>query len=322
MTRQIGLVVNPRSHAVATRGSLLEAAALDLPDACFLRLDDFADLVPCARQMAERGVRMIFVEGGDGTLLAVLSACLDPAAGFTTLPDFAILPGGSTNLAADIFGFRGRTPGEITRRIETLANGVDAPERAHHRALRVTGIALPRPAIGFVLSTGSLARAMLYAQREFHGAGRRGARAVAGAVWRFLLAPGRYRDTDGAPVLRGSDLGAVLDGRQRADGVHAFSLMTTLPRLSLGLRPFWGGGAGAIAMTHAAWPIRGLRWAMVKIVLGLTGPGLARHGLHSFRADRIALHHAGPTVIDGEFLPPAPDHLLEVSVTDPISFLR
>lgn len=322
MIRQIGFVVNPASHAVATRGSMLEAVALDLPDACFLRLDDFDDLGPYARQMAQRGVRMIFVEGGDGTLLAVLSACLDPAAGFTALPDFAILPGGSTNLAADIFGFRGGTPAEITRRIEALANAVDAPEREEHRALRVTSAALPNPAIGFVLSTGSLARAMLYTQREFHGEGRRGARAVAGAVLRFLLAPGRHRDTDGAPVLRGSRLEATLDGESCADGAHAFTLMTTLPRLSLGLQPFWGGGTGAIRMTHATWPIRGLRRAMAKILLGLTGSGMARHGLRSFRADTVALHHDGPTVIDGEMLPPAADRRLHVSVTDPLSFLR
>lgn len=322
MTRQIGLVVNPRSHAVATRGSMLEAAALDLPDACFLRIDDFADLAPCVRHMAARGVSMVFVEGGDGTLLAVLSACLDPAAGFTTLPDFAILPGGSTNLAADMFAFRGKTPEEITRRIEALANEADAPEREKYRALRVQGAALPHPAIGFVLSTGSLARAMLYTQREFHGEGRRGARAVAGAVWRFLLAPGRYRDIDGAPVLRGSDLEALADGKMQIEGLHAFSLMTTLPRLSLGLRPFWGTGAGAIAMTHAIWPIRGLRRAMAKVVLGRGEPGLARHGLRSFRADAIELHHDGPTVIDGEVLPPAPDRRLHVSVTEPLGFLR
>lgn len=322
MTRQIGLIVNPRSHAVATRGSMLEAAALDLPDACFLRLDDFADLGPCARHMAAQGVSMIFVEGGDGTLLAVLSACLDPAAGFTTLPDFAILPGGSTNLAADIFGFHGKTPEEITRRIEALANEADPPEREVYRALRVQGAALPHPAIGFVLSTGSLARAMLYTQREFHGEGRRGARAVAGAVMRFLLAPGGYRDADGAPVQRGSNMEAVLDGEQRIEGLHTFTLMTTLPRLSLGLRPFWGTGAGAIAMTHAAWPLRGLRRSMVKVVLGLVGPKLARQGLQSFRADVIELHHDSPTVIDGEMLPSAPDHRLHVSVTEPLGFLR
>lgn len=322
MSRHIGLVTNPRSHAVATRGSMLEAAALDLPEACFLRLDDFAGLAPCMRQMAARGVRMIFVEGGDGTLLAVLSACLDPASGFARTPDFAILPGGSTNLAAEIFGFRGDTPEEITRRIEALANETDAPERETHRALRVSGAALARPAIGFVLSTGSLARAMLYTQRAFHGEGRRGARAVAGAVARFLLAPGRYRDTDGAPVLRASALRARADGADLADGPHAFALMTTLPRLSLGLRPFWGEGAGAIAITHAAWPVRGLRRAIVKAVLRMAGPGMARHGLRSARADAIALEAEGPVVIDGEMLPPAPDRRLDVGVTEPLGFLR
>lgn len=323
MSRHIGLIVNPRSHAVATRGSMLEAVALDLPEAFFLRLDDFGDLAPCIGHMARAGVTAIFVEGGDGTLLAVLSACLDPAAGFDRLPDFAVLPGGSTNLAAEIFGFRGRTPEEITRRIEALANEVDPPAREEHRALRVESAALPRPAIGFVLSTGSLARAMLYVQREFHGEGRRGRRAVAQAVARFAIAPGRYRDTDGAPVLRASPFEAELDGATtRIGGAHGFSLMTTLPRLSLGLRPFWGTGPGPVALTHAAWPIQGFRRAIARVLLGLTGPGLARHGLSSHRAASIALQAQGPVVIDGELLPAAPDHRLHVSATQPLGFLR
>lgn len=321
MSARIGLIVNPGSHAVTQRGSMLEAAALELPEAAFLRLDDFRDLDPCIRQMAQAGVTQIFVEGGDGTLLAVLSSCLAPDAGFKTLPDFAILPGGSTNLAARSFGFLGKTPGEITRRITALADKVEPPVREHHRALRLESAALVHPAVGFVLSTGSLARAMLYAQREFHGEGRRGSRAVAVAIARFLIAPGRYRDVDGRPVLRASDL-EVRTEKTVLAGAHAFSLISPLPRLSLGLNPFWGGENGAIAMTHAAWPVAGLRRALLKVLLKLTGPAMSRHRMTSLRADEFDLCHHDPVMIDGEILPMAPDHRLRVTATTPLGFLR
>lgn len=320
MSAHIGLIVNPASHAVARRGSMLEAAALDLPGACFLRLDDFRRLAPCIRQMADAGVRQIFVEGGDGTLLAVLSACLAPDVGFADLPDFAILPGGSTNLAARSFGFRGKTAGEITGRITALAEGGPAT-REEHRALNVESRALDHPMVGFVLSTGSLARAMLYTQRQFHGEGQRGSRAVAGAIARFLLAPGSYRDVDGAPVLRASNL-TVTTPQTTIAGAHAFGLISPLPRLSLGLAPFWGEGAGALAMTHAAWPVRGLRRALIKVMLRLTGAGMARHGFTSLRSDTIDLLHHDPVMIDGEILPMAADRRLHISTTAPLGFLR
>lgn len=319
--RRIGLIVNPRSHAVPRRGAMLEAAALDMPDACFLRLDDFSRLDEFACYMARNGVDKVFVEGGDGTLLAVLSACLAPEAGFEVLPDFAILPGGSTNLAARSFGFRGRTPGQITRRILALADEVAEPVRERHRALRVESTALPRPAIGFVLATGALARAMLYTLRTFFGDNGRGSRAVALAILRFLVAPTRYCDTDGQPVLRPSDLSVQGPGLA-LEGTHTLCLLSSLPRLSLGLAPFWGVGDGPVRMTHAAWPVHGLRRAIIRILFRLTGPGLAAYGLSSYRAERLELCHEDPVLIDGEMIPRADDGRLRVSATEPLAFLR
>ena len=321
MSHRIGLIVNPRSHAVAQRGSMLEATALELPSAFFLQLDDFEPLNDCIRHMAQNGVDKIFVEGGDGTLLAVLSACLAPEAGFETIPDFAILPGGSTNLAARSFGFGGKTAREITRRITAIAEDLDTPVRETHRALRIESTALPCPAIGFVLSTGSLARAMLYAQREFQDDTQRGSRTIAVAILRFLMAPYKYRDVDGAPVLRASHLAVRGEGVD-LDGPHTLGLLTSLPRLSLGLKPFWGAGAGTVSLTHAAWPIKGFRRAVAKILLHLSGPRLAAYGMTSYRSDRFDLRHDDPIVIDGEPVPSAEDNQLHVTTTEPLVFLR
>jgi hypothetical protein len=319
--RRIGLIVNPGSHAVAQHGSMLESVALDLPQARFLRLDSFTDLSTHVRKMAEDGVEKIFIEGGDGTLLAVLSACLDPAAGFKSTPEFAILPGGSTNLAARSFGFCGKTAREITSRIEAIADEVALPVRETHRAMRIESAALPCPAVGFVLSTGSLARAMLYAQRELHDDVQRGLRTILKAIARFLMAPEKYHDTDGAPLLRASALSVRGEGID-LEGPHAFALVSALPRLSLGLNPFWGKGQGGIALTHAAWPIKGFRRAMAKILLHLSGPRLAAHGMTSHRSDWLEISHADPVMIDGDLIARAEDGKLRITLTEPLVFLR
>lgn len=321
MLEPVGMIVNSRSHAVVRSGSLLEAAARGLPSVRFLWLENFDALEADIGEMARAGVRKIFIEGGDGTLLAVLSACLAPGSRFVEMPDFAVLPGGSTNLAAKIFGFRARTAAQLRRRIIALAEGTAAPLREYHKALRVDHAGLTRPAIGFLLSTGSLPRAMLYTQREFHGGGARGSLAIAGAIVRFILTPWRFLDPDGAPVFCASAL-IIESGQHRIDGDHALALMSPLPGFNLGLRPFWGEGEGAIAMTHAAWPLRGFRRALFKILLRQTGRGLAAHGFTSTRGDRFDLHHDGPVMLDGEILPAAPDGCLSVTTTPALSFLR
>lgn len=313
MSGEIGLIVNPRSHRVARHGSVLRAAAAAMPAASYLVLEDFGALDTRIAEMAQAGVQRIFVEGGDGTLMAVMSACHAPAAGFAAMPALGVLPGGSTNLACKILGFRGKGAA-LAARVRASANGGAAVE-VRQRALRVER-GEGAPVLGFLLSTGSLARAMLYVQRAFHGPGRRGSLAVAGAIARFVFAPERYLDRDGLPVLRGSHLRAEMAG-QEIEGLHAFSLMTPLPRLSLGLNPFWGKGPGGIAVTHAAWPQPAFRRAILRALARRAGPGF-----DSWRSDAADLWHDGPVMMDGEVLDLGPEGRARVTLTEPLRFLR
>lgn len=321
MSVPIGLVVNPRSHSVQLKGSVLEAAAKMLPDTHLVRVDAFHELGDQIADLAARGVRAIFVEGGDGTLQAVLSACFSGQNKFSGMPEIAVLAGGSTNLAYKVCGLRAKTPDQVATYIARYRNDGASVKRAHQCALRVESAALAHPAIGMLLSTGSLARAMLYTQRKFHGDGERGSRAVAVAAAQFIWSPDRHCDEDGLPILRASPL--VASSRSfRIQGDHTLSLMTPLPALSLRLWPFWGKGEGPIAFTHAEWPIRSLRTAFLKVIVGWTGQQMVRHGLASHRTDAVDLTFGGPLVLDGELLPVPDDGRIRVSVTSPIRFLR
>lgn len=318
MSGKTGLIVNPRSHSVARRGSVLEAAHVMLPGTHLLRLTEFGALPAGVARMAAAGVERIFVEGGDGTLHGVLSAALAPGAGFARPPAFGVLAGGSTNLAAKVLGLRATAPREICNRIRALEGGV-TPAPQMQRALCVEGAAPGAPALGFLLSTGSLPRAMHYVQRAFHGPGRRGSGAVALAIARFVLAPYRYLDADGAPLMRASPLRVA---QLALPPVHAFALMTSLPALSLGLNPFWGAGEGAVALTHVGWPIHALRRSILRILIGQGGPDLAPRGFTSHRGERFDLQGADSLMLDGEPLPTAPGGRVRVSATAPIGFLR
>lgn len=321
MSAPVGLVFNPRSHTVKRKGSLLEGAAPGIPGAHLVRVEDFSRLGEQMAALAKAGAKQVFVEGGDGTLQAVLTACCALQAKFHGLPEFAILPGGSTNLAYKVCGLRLHEPDQIAHYIARLRRDSASVDRVHQPALRIESAALATPAIGMLMSTGSLARLMLYAQREFLGDGDRGSRAVGDAAMRFLLSPESYLDEDGEPLLRGTPLLASCS-EFRLQGAHAMSLMTTLPSLSLRLRPFWGEGSAPIAVTHASWPIQGLRTAFLKIIAGWTGPQMVRHGLTSYRTDGVEITYRGAVVLDGELLPAPPDGRIRIGVSQPISFFR
>lgn len=320
MSLPVGLIVNPLSHTVQRKGSVLERVNALVDNALLVRIEDFNDLPAQLSGLAANDVSAVFVEGGDGTLQAVMSAWPGLAASEAALPDFAILPGGSTNLAYKIAGLGQRTAKDFAGYISAYGAGRPV-KRKSLSALRLEAAALARPQIGMLLSTGSLARAMIYTQREIHGAGHRGSLAVAEAAARFVFSPGSYLDTDNAPLLRPSEL-SVESEAVHLRGAHALSLMSTLPSLSLGLRTFWGEGEGAIALTHAAWPIRGFRSAFLKILAGATGPRMAEHGLTSYRTDSLEISCEGAIVLDGELLQLPANASISVTPTLPIRFLR
>ena len=320
MSRKIGFIVNPLSHTVQRKGSTLERVAARVEDAVLIRIDDFARLPDQLRQLAAEHPSAVFVEGGDGTLQAVLSGWPGFAEGSAQLPDMGILPGGSTNLAFKVAGLR-RSAGDDIEALIRSGRADSLSTRTSLPALRIESSNLPAPLVGMLLSTGSLARAMLYTQKQIHGDGHRGSLAVANAAARFVVSPGSYLDTDGAPLLRPCDYKAE-SAAFRLQGVHALSLMTTLPYLSLGLKPFWGEEGGPIALTYAQWPISAFRAAFLKILANATGPEMTRHGLTSYRTDRLTLNCSGPIVLDGELLQiPAYDPI-RITSTRPIRFLR
>jgi len=321
MSAPVGLVVNPRSHTVLRKGSVLEAVARSMPDATLVQFNGMGQLESQMAGLARQGVRQVYVEGGDGTLQAVLTTCLAKGTGFDVLPDFAILPGGSTNLAYKVFGLKLKTSEAALGYIQQRARPDHRLATSRPQALAIGSVSLANPAIGFLLSTGSLARAMVYTQQELHGEGHRGSLAIAWALARLMVWPSQHLGQDGEPLLRPSPLTATAS-HFRADGDHAFSLMTTLPTLSLRLRPYWGEGAAPIAFTHASWPIRGLHMALLKVMTGQTGRHMVRHGLVSHRVDEIRLEYKGPVMLDGEILPTPEDGIFAVGVTPPIRFMR
>lgn len=318
----VALITNPASHTVKRKGSVLEPLASLTDGVAFYRIDDFSKLPAAFRDMLESGISSCFIEGGDGTLQAVLSVYLQLPQHSRPPLAFALLPGGSTNLAYNIMGLKNARAPAIKSVIQKLVEG-HAPDSFHtHKAILVDIDGRNEMLAGFVLSTGSLARAMIYTQENLHKEKHREWRSVARAIWRLAISPDKAALGDGKPVIIPSDFETIDTNTPPMKTVRAFSLFTTLPNLSLNLKPFWNISDHSIAYTYASWPIKRLKAGVAKLILGETGKSMARHGLSSEGVEEIRFRTDGDVILDGERIEVAPDQTIHLSASVDLRFIR
>ena len=320
---KVALIANARSHLVATRGSRLAEVSRRYRSAPQVWFDTMASFSARIEDLLETGHDTFIMEGGDGTVLAALTSCYnhDPQA-FGKLR-FAILPGGSTNLAHEKLGLKEPSVERVTSLIASLRTDGAAPARITTHPTLVIEAGEHAPAqVGFLMSTGSLALGMEHVQRHMFTDGSRGAAAIALSLLRLAVRPYDYLAADGKPLLRPTGLEAQLAGAAIPAGPHAFSLVSTLDSFTLGISPFWGAGNGPIHFTHAAWPPGKLRRAILRAATRRNMQKLEDSGYRSLNASALTIRVEGPVMLDGERLELAPGTEIRVTTSAEVSFLR
>lgn len=305
---------NPLSHTVATRGSVLEKAANE-NEVLVFELDDFGKLSAFVEQSATQGVETIFIEGGDGTIQGVLTETLLQLERFKTRPNFVLLPGGMTNLVAANIGLKHPSAGKITDIIQNPQNRKTKTLPLLHIEPKDDG----NSHYGFLLSTGALPAATQYCLDEIHTKGIGGSAAVGATLFKVLFGPKQKRRELMAPTpMRLSMNDKIIDGD------HLTSVATTLPKLIIGINPFWGLDDAPIHLTFADPKVRhkfiNIARMFKKTQSGRARAALERDGFHSWNIKEATLVHDGPIVLDGEVLPLTKGSI-KLSSSEPLVFL-
>ena len=115
-------IINPLSHTVAKRSSILEKLAQE-NDVVKFTLDDFSKLSGYVSDIAKAEIKLVFIEGGDGTVQGVLTEILRQQDNFTALPKIVILAGGMTNLIALQIGIKKPSQAKIHEILKAPATG-------------------------------------------------------------------------------------------------------------------------------------------------------------------------------------------------------
>ena len=316
-----GLIVNPRSGKRSGRGLSL---AERLKPHCGPRvavIDSFPALPARLRDLAEAGVDTLFISSGDGTVQAIQTELAERNP-FPRLPHLALLPHGTTNLTANEIGFNESSLDRVASLFGPSQAG-EIPIEARP-TLRVVnpGDGLVRH--GMFLGAGAIPAAAALCQKQFNQRGIKGDWATFATLAAGILGNLRRSDSADDPdrIVRPYPMDVVTERGPFVSGDQLMLLATTLNRLILRSRPFWGGKTGPMRVTAIGYPPPSVaRWLVPTFYGGeerRMPPSCASGG-----AERIAIRTTSILLIDGEFFdPPADGRPLDVETGTVFRYLR
>jgi len=292
-----GVLINPRSGRGNGKGVALAEAIKGKPAVRLHLLTAFGALESVLQDFASSGVTDLFISSGDGTVQAIQTLLAEEKI-FPVLPRICLLPHGTTNMTAADIGYG-------IKSISAQASFIERPEAQELRRRPTLRAGNPRdgkPRHGMFLGTGAVSAATRYTQVSLNDKGVKGNlatfMALAGAVGKSLFSKPDPSDTE--RFDRPFPITVMTDGDIIAEGTQLLALATTLEKLILGTRPFWGGKTGPIRVTTFPYPVPNIpRWFIPSIMGGENrGPP---PGAKSRAVNRCTIETPCEYVIDGEF---------------------
>jgi len=250
------------------------------------------DLREALARFADRGIDVLVVDGGDGTIRDVLS--IAPAYFQGGLPKLAIIPSGKTNALALDLGI------PIDWSLHDALGAIAAGRTKQRSPIEVRHAAAAIPHLrGFLFGAGAFVEATAIAQ-GVHGLG--GFRGVAvGLSLAAAIAQTVFGTSDNR-WRRGLKVGVALEHGVQVERKFYIILGSTLKRLPLGLRPFGRERAGLKVLGVDA-PPRHILATLPALLAGSEATWLERFGYHRCTTDGIRLTFDADFVLDGETYP-------------------
>lgn len=294
----VGVIYNPRSHG--NQGADFDCGLT--PQVHIAQPGDRSQLPEALTDLAARGIELLVINGGDGTVRDVLT-CGASIFG-DDWPAIAVLPKGKTNALTVDLG----VPGDWS-----LQNAIDAFEgggRVHRRPISVTSLGeeAGSQVLGFILGAG----AFTTATKSGQGAHRLGAfNSMAVGVttawgvlqWFFASRTNSWR--------RGSRMTISL-GPQEAPMEHSGTgdpawrqllFSSTLETMPARIKPFGPlrKGLKLVALDQIA---RRSAFLIPAVLRGKTPARLRERGIHQLTTPQYTLNIDDQFILDGEAFPP------------------
>jgi len=294
---RVGVISNPLSGG-NRRGGLdgIRRLLLNHPDIPHREVHNAEEVRAALADFAGNGLNLVVLNSGDGTIQAALTALFNHRA-FPSLPLLALLCGGTTNMTHQDLGLPGPRVAALRRLVDWAHHGEGEARVRRRSILKVQAPCCPHPLYGLFFGAACIFKGIQFFHSRVHRMGLSGDPAHLVILARFLWALARRQDTLVAPV----STAIRADRRSAVSKDLLLLLITTLDRLILGLRPFWGQSGGALRITAVSAGFRCLPFALPALIRG-RGSAWATpdNGYLSCTARDIHLEMDGGFAVDGE----------------------
>ena len=316
----VGLISNPNSGRNRRQLRAIERIVANHPRVHHYPTSAPEDVPVALSALAERAVAAIAINGGDGTVARVLTHLLEEAP-FERLPLIVLLPGGTTNMNAGDVGLRGG----LVKAVQRLCQWAD-DERIEGRLLRRAILRVDpgggQPAAcGMFFGTGAIIHGIEYCRARIHTKGLADeigpGLAMARTMWGIARGDRRFAH----PV----SVSVAYDDTPPGPAQDVLILLaSSLERLFLGMRPYWG-------QEDAPLHVSLIRAGAPRLLRNL--PALLRGRPDRLAGDaadyqsrnvaRLELTLDGPYTLDGEmYLASRAAGPVCISAGGPVTFIR
>ena len=283
-------------------------------------LEEIGELPAILDDLEDAKIDILAVNGGDGTISAVLGELLAKPR-FPALPPLALLRGGTLNMTADDAGLPGRPAKALARLVEQVAaHGLDRLT-IEREPIRVDYDTAKPPAYGFFFGTAAIYRGIVFCLERVHRL-RLDSSVAAGATMAYMLGRQLLGGGGEGTILQGDDMVVRLDEGPASAGKRVVAFVTTLDRLMLGSRPYWGRESGPLHYTAIAHPPQSIGRFAYRILYGGDQRVLPADRYQSHNAERVSFEMACPFALDGEIYHPMPNQAVQLSGGGRLRLLR
>lgn len=299
---RIGMLNNPLSGG-NRKGlqKIRKAAAAAYPQVFQREVQTPTDVTETLADFAQQEVNMLVVNGGDGTVQAALTAIFNKNF-FETRPVLAILPSaGSTSMIAGDIGLKGPRESALQRLFSWARTRDGSAAIMQRPVLRVQIPEKIEPVYGMFFGAAAIYQATQFCLQKIYTKGVRGELGAGVALARFLLAV-VLRDRK---VVSSVPITTRLDQKPVQRQKYLVVFVTTLQRLFLGLRPYWGSEPKPLHYTAVGSRPRYFLRALPSLMRGRQGRyARSDNGYISHNIDEVQLTLESGFNLDGELYTP------------------
>jgi hypothetical protein len=314
------LISNPKSTGNLAQLPKIRAFCAEHPDIFHYEVEQASQIGEAMRTIARIDPAVLAINGGDGTVQAVLTELHNGGHFGKAAPPVAVLPSGKTNLIALDLGAQG-DPVDALDKLIAIARADLSPHLVARELISLSGgESSIRPVIGMFLGGAGLADIMLYCRERVYPLG------LPNSISHFITAVAVVlRQVFG---LRASFLPpepAMLSVQVRRDGAitgrFAFLFVTTLEKLLLASEVGSGGNGPLKFVAVEQKPVSMLRAFFASLVGRLGRTKL--DGVHVEEADEIAIEgDSSRVILDGETFRAGVGKPILLRPAQPLSFVR